>query len=122
MESILTKTIIAGVFTLFLIVTGGLLKKSGEPYKVPTLIVHKLATLGVLVFLIIIVIQHAKDVDYGGLGTTLLILSGIFFIAALISGAIITKENAPKKLLIAIHKISSVLSIVMIPVIWIVCH
>ena len=122
MESILTKTVIAGAFALFLFVTGGLLKKSGEPYKVPVLIVHKLATLGILVFLIIIVIQHSNTVDYGVLGTTLLILSSIFLIAAVISGGMVTKENAPKKALIALHKISSVLSVIMIPVIWIVCH
>jgi hypothetical protein len=122
MESTINLTIVAGLVLLLLIISGVRLRITGEPYKTAILAIHKLFTLGIIALLAIVTIQHLKVMDFGVKGIVVVFLSGLFLIIATITGAILTKEKTSKKPLKIAHKLSSALAVIMIPVIWLMCH
>ena len=114
-------TIIAGVLLLFILTTGVRVRIKGKPYPKPCLLIHKLFSGGILILLVIIVIQHIKEIEFNTTGWILTILAALFFFIALGSGSALIKEET-KTGIKFIHRISSVLALIMIPVIWIICH
>jgi len=122
MESTTNLTIVTGLLLLLLIISGVRLRITGEPYKTAILAAHKLFTLAIIALLALVTIQHLKEMDFAIKGIVLLVLSGLFLIVATVTGVLLTKENKPKNILKTVHRISSALAIIMIPVIWLMCH
>lgn len=122
METVLTKTIISGVLILLTILSGIWLRKSGEPYKTGILTLHKLAIVALLVFLILIYINHLKTFEFSGTGYILFILSDIIFLAAFITGTLLSFEKISSYKLKIVHRLLSWVTILFIPVIWLYCH
>ena len=122
MESIYFKTFIAILLAFVVYITGIFLRKKGEPYKKGTLAVHKISVVGLVVFVVLIYIQHFKAFDFEGIGLTIFILSSLFFIVAFISGVLLSFEKIVKYKWKWIHIISSVLTLLIIFVIWFYCH
>ena len=122
METVLTKTVISGVLTLLLIISGVWMRKSGEPYKTGIFTIHKLAITALTVFMVLIYIQHIKLFTFEGFGLFLFIISSLVFFIAFLTGALLSFEKiASYKLKIA-HRVLSWFTILFIPVIWLYCH
>ena len=122
MEQVTTLSIISGVLAILLILSGIRLRLSGEPYKFIMLNAHKLLSAGIIALLVIVTIQHQKEIDVGFKGISLFILSALFLITAIGTGGILTVESKSKNTIKILHRISSVLTVIMIPVIWLLCH
>ena len=122
MKTIALYSIITGVITVLLIASGFWLRKKQEPYPLVISAIHKLGAVAVVVFLVLIIRNHLHIPDFRGLGLIFLIVSCLFFITAFISGILITIEKIQWYFLKTIHKITSFLTVIMIPVIWIYCH
>ena len=122
MESVLTKSFITLGLTLIIILSGILLRTVGKPYKAGIFILHKLAVAAVVVFVILIYIEHFKTIRFQGIGMFLFILSGLAFLISFISGALLSFENLSSFRLQIMHRVLSWLTILFIPIIWLVCH
>ena len=122
METILTKTIIVSILTLIAIVSGVLLRKKGKPYKAGIFTAHKLAIAAVVVLVVLIYIQHLKILTFEGLGFALFILSSHILLISFITGAVLSSEKFSTFKMQITHRILSWLTILFIPIIWLVCH
>lgn len=122
MESIITKSIIASVLAILMILSGLWLRKHGEPYKKWIFTIHKLSVIAIIIFIVLIYIQHLKTFIFQGTGLTLFILSNIFILTAFITGALLSFENISSYRMKIIHRLSSWITQLFIPVIWLVCH
>ncbi len=122
METILTKTIIVSVLTLITIISGILLRKAGKPYKAGIFTIHKLAIVAVFIFVVLIYIQHLQFFSFQGIGLALFILSSFIFLASFGTGAVLSFEKFSSFKMQITHRVLSWLTILFIPVIWLVCH
>lgn len=122
MEAILTNSLVSAALTIIVLVSGIWLMKTGEPYKQVVFAAHKISIAALTVFLVLIIIRHLQLFDFSGLGLTFFILSAVFYVIAFVSGAVLSVESTARNFLKTIHKISSVLTLIMVPVIWLYCH
>jgi hypothetical protein len=122
METITAYSLISALLALFVIISGIWLMKTGEPYKPVVFAVHKIIVAALTVFLVLIIMKHLRLFSFSGLRLTFFILSAVFYVIAFISGAVLNFENIARDFLKTIHKVSSVLTVLMIPVIWLFCH
>lgn len=122
MDALTTHSVISAVLAIIVIITGILLMKTNETYNQIVFAVHKIAIAALTIFLVIIIANHLKVFYFSGLGFVFFILSAVFYVIAFISGAVLSFENTARDFLKAIHKISSVLTLIMVPVIWLYCH
>lgn len=122
MESAITQSIIAAILAIVLILTGIILRKGGEPYKTSIFTLHKLAVVALVVFVVLVYIQHFKLFFFEGFGLFLFLLSGVLFAAAFFTGALLSFEKISSYKLQIIHRLTSWLTMLCIPVIWLCCH
>lgn len=122
MGSITTYSLIAGILGLVIFLTGFWLRKTGEPYKKGIFALHKLAGAGVAVLLVLVIVQHLQFLQIRGTGLVLSLFSAVFFIIAVVSGGLLAAGNMAKFFWKTIHRISSVLILLMAGVIWWYCH
>jgi hypothetical protein len=122
MEAITTNSLISALLTLILLVSGIWLMKTGEPYKKVVFAVHKISIAALTVLLVLITVRHLQLFDFSGWGLIFFIFAAMFYTIAVISGVVLSFESTARNFLKTIHKISSVLIIVMVPVIWLYCH
>ena len=122
METILAKSIIVSVLTLITIISGILLRKAGKPYKAGIFLAHKLAVAGTVVFVILIYNQHFHLLSFQGTGLVLFVISSLIFLVSFITGAFLSFEKFATFKMQITHRILSWLTILFIPIIWVVCH
>jgi len=122
MESAITQSIIAAILAIVLILSGIILRKGGEPYKTSIFTLHKLAVVALVVFVVLVYIQHFKLFFFEGFGLFLFLLSGVLFAAAFFTGALLSFEKISSYKLQIIHRLTSWLTVLCIPVIWLCCH
>jgi hypothetical protein len=122
METLLTKSIISGVLAILIFISGIFLRKSGEPYKTGIFTLHKLAVVTALVFVVLVYIQHFDLFSFYGTGLFLFLLSDIFLVAAFVTGALLNFEKTAHYSMKIVHRLTSWLTVLMIPVIWWYCH
>jgi 4-amino-4-deoxy-L-arabinose transferase-like glycosyltransferase len=122
MEQLVANSIISGILAIAVFISGIWLRKTGEPYKTGIFALHKITVVATAVFIVLIVIQHLRVLNFAGTGLILFVLSVIFFLVAFVSGAVLSFENTARDFLKIIHRISSVLVLIMVPVIWLYCH
>lgn len=120
METLLTKSISGGLLTILIVISGILLRRSGKPYKTSIITIHKITVVGVIVLVILIYIQHLKVMQFSGFGLFLSIFSYIFLLIAFISGVLLSFDKFFYIRLL--HRVSSWIILLLIPVIWWYCH
>lgn len=122
MGQILSNTIFSGTLTIIIYFSGIWLRKKGEPYHTGIFTLHKLSVLAVLVLLVLNVLKHLRIIEFQGLGLTVFVVASVFFVIAFITGALLSIKKTSRYFVKTIHRISSVLIVLMIPVIWFICH
>jgi len=105
-----------------MILSGVMLRKSGEPYKTGIFTLHKLSVVATIFFVVLIYIQHFKLLYFEGFGLSLFVFSGLVFIITFITGALLSFEKIASYKLKIVHRVLSWLTILFIPVIWLYCH
>jgi hypothetical protein len=88
---------------LILFLSGFRLTKTGKPYQAFLLTIHKLISLGILIFIIINIFNTQKD---GNLTATLLtsgIITGILFLLTIVSGGMVSFEKPMPVIFTKIH-------------------
>ena len=114
MDTITSKLIAAGILFLLTLVTGAIVSHSTRPLNIWLVTVHKLVAVGTVVLISIAVAQLYKTSD-GKLfiEMSLIVISGILFLALIATGALLTREEMQlPALVLKIHQVTPLLALV----------
>ncbi len=114
METVSTKLIGAGILFLLTLVTGVIVSQSNRPLNVGLVTLHKLIAVGTIILIGMAVNQLYKTVDGKLLiEVSLLIISGVLFLALIATGALLTREEMQlPAVVLKIHQVAPLLALV----------
>jgi hypothetical protein len=111
MNSMLSKIIGAGIFFLFIVITGFWVRSSGKPPGTFPLTVHKLIGVAAVVYLVINIVRINKTTALSSTELAAAIIAGAFFLVTIISGGLNSIEKPMPQPVVLMHKISPYLTI-----------
>jgi hypothetical protein len=106
--------IIALLLLLFSVITGLILHRKGHPYPFILSNFHKLLSVGTIVFVVIEMVNLLQGKEAQITGITITGLTGLTVLLSLISGGLLARKTESGIHLQKIHRISSLLSILLI--------
>ena len=114
MEAISTKLIAAGILFLLTLISGVIVSHSGRPLSVGLVTVHKLIAVVGIVLIGMAGNQLYKTADGKLLiELSLILISGILFLALIATGALLTREEMQlPELVLKIHQAAPLLALV----------
>jgi cytochrome b561 len=101
------------ITVLFIIVflLGFLLRRSGKPYNGLMLTVHKLISLAVLILVILVVYRFNQATPLDSTALLTAVLTVVFFVAAIISGGLVSLDRPTSPIARALHWMTPFLTI-----------
>lgn len=114
MEAISTKLIAAGILFLLTLISGVILSRSGRPFSIGLITIHKLIALGTMVLIGMAVYQLYKTADGKVIiEMSVMIITGILFLSLIATGALLTREEMQlPEVVIRIHQVAPLLALV----------
>jgi len=99
------KILIAGVFFVFIIISGLWLSRSGRPLNVFILTIHKLISLATLAFLIVTIVRIHRETPLSSPAILISAITLIFFIILIGTGGFLSNAKALPGMILRIHQI-----------------
>ena len=114
METISTKLIAAGILFLLTLISGFILSRSGRPLNVGLTTIHKLIAVGTIILIGMAVYQLYKTTEGKVfIEMSILFISGIFFLALIATGALLTREEMQlSEVVLRVHQLAPLLALV----------
>jgi hypothetical protein len=100
------KLLFAGLFLLFIILSGFWLSRTGRPLSVIILTIHKLISLGAVVFLAITVYRIHQAAPLNPLQLGLSVLTLLLFITLFATGGMLSTAKTMPAVILKIHQIT----------------
>lgn len=99
------------IFLVFLltVVSGNVLTKWGRPYLFWIFTLHKLFSLALFALVIITLYPIHTNIGLSRLNLILIILTGVFFIVAFVTGGILDQNESAHENIKLVHKTTSVI-------------
>ena len=104
--------LIALLFFLIMFPFGYWLSRMGKPYSNLLVTIHKLAGLGVGIYLVTSVYRTHQAAGLAPLQITLVVLDALLFIALVATGSLLTAEQAMPPIVTTLHKVLPYLAVV----------
>jgi len=101
--------ILAAIILFIIILTGVIAALTGKPYNIVLLSFHKITAFAGAVIIIIFFIKNHAVMKIGFSAVLTSVICGCFFIAAFITGVIISSRKTMDSAGVILHKITSVL-------------
>jgi hypothetical protein len=101
----------AGLFFLFIFISGIWLRASGKPYSTVKLNLHKFISLGTLIFLGMTVYRFQQAVGLSGIELTASIAVGILFVGTIVTGGLVSVEKEMPAVVKVFHKAGPYLTV-----------
>ena len=95
----------AGLFFIFVFLSGIWLSSSGRPYAAVIFNIHKFIALGAAVFLAVTVYQVNQQAALGTAAILVCLLTAVLFVATIITGGLLNIETPVTALLLTLHHI-----------------
>jgi hypothetical protein len=114
MVTITSKLVVAGILFLFTLISGVIVSHSSRPLNIVLVTLHKLIAAGTVVLIGMVINQLYKTADGKVLiEISLVIVSGILFLALIATGALLTREEMQlPELVLNIHKVAPLLALI----------
>ena len=109
--SLQAKYITIAVLFIVHFVFGYRLRRSDKPYSNTILTVHKLASLAALVMLALVVRQLWADANVGGFEMAAVIITGLLFIATILTGGLLSADKSMPASITIVHKLIPYLTV-----------
>jgi hypothetical protein len=106
-----SKMILAVIISLFILGSGVWVVASGRPFNGGVLAAHKLLALVGVVFFGVTLFQINRALKLGAIQTVSSLLTGLLFLAAIVSGAS-ASQNAATAAAISTHRLTLTLTLV----------
>ena len=104
--------LIALLFFLIMFPFGYWLSWMGKPYSTLLVTIHKLAGLGVGVYLVTSVYRAHQAAGLAPIQIALVVLAALLFIALVVTGSLLTAERAMPPFVTTLHKVLPYLAVV----------
>lgn len=101
----------AGLFFLFIFVSGIWLRRSGRPLNGLILTIHKLVSLATGVFLIATLYQVNRAAGLGAVDLILAAVAGLCFMGMVASGGLLSTGKPQPAAVRRLHEVASVLTV-----------
>jgi hypothetical protein len=100
-----------GLFFVVIFVSGYWLSRSGKPYNVIVLTIHKLISLAAAAFLVITIFQTYRGAALGAAGLIAGIVTGLFFVSTVVSGGLMSIDKPMPAAISMMHKLFPYLTV-----------
>ena len=114
METVESQVITADLLLLLSIIFGIWLSRVGRPLNQFVFAVHKLLALGTVIFAGIVIYNLHNNFEINAIGMILIVCMALFFLALFITGVFLSFEKPLPDIVLIIHKIVSVLAVVLV--------
>lgn len=113
MNTIISKIATCGVLFLLTLVSGVILSNLGKPFNTVIFTIHKLVALGAVIVTAVNIYNLCKAVDIHVLYLAVFVVTGLLFLALIVSGALLSFDNpVPRIIALRIHQIAPLLALV----------
>jgi hypothetical protein len=111
MSNVQSRVIGAGLFFLFIFLSGLWLSHSGRPLNVIILTIHKLVSLAAIAFLVITLSQINRVAPLGATELTVSILTGVFFLGTIATGGLLSTGKPMPAVVLTMHQVIPILTL-----------
>jgi hypothetical protein len=111
MSPVQLRILITGIFFLFIFLSGIWLNRSGRPYKSMILTIHKLISLGTIVYLVITIRRLIQAFGLSAIELTALVMTGLLFLGTMITGGILSIPKPMPKVVLKLHRMMPLLTV-----------
>jgi hypothetical protein len=101
----------AGLFFLFIFLSGFWLSGSGKPYNGIILTIHKLISLAAVVFLVMTIYQRNQAATLSALELTAGVVAGLLFLGTVITGGLLSTGKPMPAIILRLHQIAPYLTV-----------
>jgi hypothetical protein len=105
------RVVSAGLFFLFIFLSGIWLSRSGKPLNGMILTIHKLISLAAVGFLVITIYQINQVAALSAMGLTAGVVTGLFFLGTIIAGGLLSTGKPVPAAILTMHQITPVLTV-----------
>ncbi len=109
--NISVKIIGTGLLFLFTIAAGIWLSNSGKPLNTLIFTTHKLIALSAVILTAIVIYKQLKNVKIGNVILILITAAALSVLALFISGILLSLEKPVNNMMLAVHRITSILTV-----------
>jgi len=99
------------LFYLFIFLSGIWLSRSGKPYSVIILTIHKLISLAAAVFLVMTVYRIHQVAPLSPVEITAVVVTGLLFLSLIISGGLLSTGKPMPAVILTMHQITPFLTV-----------
>jgi hypothetical protein len=110
MNSMLSKIVGCGVGFILILVSGVVVSRIGKPYNPAIFGVHKIAAVGTAILLVVIIRNLARTVELHALAPVVFVITGLLFVALIVSGALLSLSIGPEAVL-RVHQVVPLLAV-----------
>jgi hypothetical protein len=111
MSTTLLRVVGAGLFFLFIFLSGIRLSRSGRPLNGTILTIHKLVALAAAVFFVITIYQMNQVATLSATELVASALTGFVFLGTGISGGVLSTDKPKPAALLRVHQIAPFLTV-----------
>jgi hypothetical protein len=101
----------AGLFFLFVFLSGIWLSRSGKPHNSIILTIHKLISLAAAVFLVITIYQTNQVATLGATGLVAVVVTGLLFLGTGVSGGVLSTGKPMPAAILRMHQTTPFLTV-----------
>jgi TctA family transporter len=112
MNTILLRTVGAGLSFLFILLSGFWLTRSGKPYGVLIFTIHKLFSVGMVVLLVITVRRANQAMKLGPTAWLAVIVTGLCFLTTVVAGSLLSISDTMPVIVYKAHQVTPYLTTV----------
>ncbi len=105
------RTIVAGLFFLFIFLSGIWLSRTGRPLNVGISTIHKLISLAAGVFLLVTIHQRNRLVPLSATEWIAIVVTGLCFLGTVASGGLLSADKPMPVAVLRVHQIVPVLTV-----------
>lgn len=102
--------LVAGIFFGLILLSGIWLKRSGKPYSVIVLTIHKLISLAAVGFLAKAVVQMNRTAPLGTTGLALSVATGVMFLTTIVTGGLVSIDRPVPATVKTLHRVTPILT------------
>jgi uncharacterized membrane protein YhiD involved in acid resistance len=105
------RAVVAGLLLLLVCLTGIWLSRKGRPLNVGISTLHKLVGLAAGILLLVTIYQRNEVVPLDAAERITIVVTGLCFLGAVISGALLTSEDPMPVAVMRMHQVVPVLTV-----------
>jgi uncharacterized protein YneF (UPF0154 family) len=105
------RAVVAGLFFLFIFLSGIWLSRTGRPLNVAISTVHKLIGLAAGVFLLLTVTQQSRIVPLNATEWIAIVVTGLCFLGTVASGGFLSSDKPMPVAVLRVHQIVPILAV-----------